>query len=111
MQRPSTSKHLAGGDRHRTRYSAEGVGLIGPKTRWFLGDGSRLHYFEGDIGTICICNKQQCLHAASIPKAATTRDILQFEFYPSADDSNIAGAIWNNIPPDLEILEMRAQSK
>lgn len=85
--------------------------LIHPKTRRFLSDRSRLHYFEGDAGAICICNTQQCLHAASIPMAGTMRDILQFEIYPSVDDSTIAGEIWDSIPPDLEILEMRAQSK
>lgn len=41
-----------------------------------------LKYFEGGLGSAAIVNTQQCLHAASVPKMGSYRNIIQFEIYP-----------------------------
>jgi hypothetical protein len=76
------------------------------KTRQRLVDPAKLQFFEGDMGDACICNTQECLHAASIPKAGSFRDILQFEIMPAATPAPSRRALLANVPPDEEILKM-----
>jgi hypothetical protein len=49
-----------------------------------LLDPGTLRFFEGNIGDACLINTQVCLHAASIPKPGSYRDVVQFEIKPSA---------------------------
>lgn len=48
-----------------------------------LNDESRIHYFEGDAGAACLCNVQQCLHRAGVPRSGSQRDIVQITVAPS----------------------------
>ena len=41
-----------------------------------------LQYFEGNSGDCTIVNTQECIHAASIPKKNSYRDMLEFDIYP-----------------------------
>lgn len=59
-----------------------------------------LRYFEGKLGDACIVNTQECLHAASIPKEGTWRDILQFELEPS---DRVLDTPFDNMPLEMEI--------
>jgi len=68
-----------------------------------LNDPNELKYFEGGIGDVCICNTQECLHAASIPKKGTLRDILQFEVYPVEGNVVNKEAIFEMVPVDTEV--------
>ena len=47
-----------------------------------ISKNNKINYLEGDLGDIWIFNATKCLHAASIPKPGSTRDIIQFEIYP-----------------------------
>lgn len=75
-----------------------------PHARRKLVDPRTLQYFEGAIGDTCVCNTQECLHAASIPKAGTFRDMLQFEVYPAAGSYRDGDAVFSDMPPDREVL-------
>ena len=68
-----------------------------------LNDPNKLIYFEGSIGDVCICNTQECLHAASIPKKGTLRDILQFEVYPAEGNFDNKEEIFKQVPADTEV--------
>ena len=57
-------------------------------------------YFEGNIGDACICNVQECLHAASVPKEGTFRDILQFEIHPDSGGFKDKKKLFENVPKD-----------
>jgi hypothetical protein len=48
-----------------------------------LLDPETIKYFEGNIGDAALCNTQECLHAASIPKEGSFRDTIQFVIHPS----------------------------
>lgn len=72
-----------------------------------LIDPQTLRHFEGDAGDTCICNTQQCLHAASVPRAGSFRDILQFEVYPDAGPLRSGEELTSLAPPDAEVLAMR----
>ena len=61
---------------------------------------------DDDTGDTCIVNTQECLHAASIPKAGTFRDILQFEIMPAAQ-YRTGDALFADVPPDLAVRRMR----
>lgn len=69
-----------------------------------LNDPSKLIYFEGGLGDLCVCNTQECLHAASIPKKGTLRDILQFEVYPASGNLADNEAIFKQVPIDKEVV-------
>ena len=75
-----------------------------------LLDAKTLHYFEGDAGDCVIVNTQQCLHAASVPKEKTYRDILQFEVYPDSGNLKSSSELFD-IEPDLEIESLRTSSQ
>lgn len=66
-----------------------------------------LNFFEGNLGDVCIFNTQECLHAASVPKLGTCRDILQFEIYPTAGPIRMADALLSNLPVDKALLAIR----
>ena len=68
-----------------------------------LNDPNKLKYFEGGIGDVCICNTQECLHAASIPKKGTLREILQFEVYPVARNIESKETIFEMVLEDTEL--------
>lgn len=68
-----------------------------------LNDPSKLIHFEGGLGDVCICNTQVCLHAASIPKEGTYRDILQFEVYPAPGPLSDNRTIFSEVPVDKEV--------
>ena len=72
--------------------------LTNPKT---------LHFFEGDAGDCAIVNTQECLHAASIPKQGSHRDILQFEVYPDEGKVKDTVALFSTMSPDEEILKYK----
>ena len=72
-----------------------------------LRDESTLKYFEGDLGDVCICNTQECLHGASIPGKGHFRDILQFEVYPAEGPQKYADEVLADLRADHEILGMR----
>lgn len=72
-------------------------------TRQRLADGETLRYFEGNLGDACICNTQECLHAAGVPSPGASRDVLQFEIYPSDGPYRSRDALFDTIPPDIEI--------
>lgn len=78
-----------------------------PKIRARLVDPTTLKYFEGNSGDSCIANTQQCLHAASVPRAGSHRDMLQFEVYPAAGPCAEEGSLFEGLPPDAEVLAMR----
>ena len=75
-------------------------------TRRRLLDPASLKFFEGNTGDACICNTQECLHAASIPKAGSFRDILQFEIMPADTAAPDRRTLLASVPPDEEILRM-----
>lgn len=81
--------------------------MMSPGMRRRLIDSRTLRYFEGDAGDTCICNTQQCLHAASVPRAGSFRDILQFEVYPDAGPLRSGDDLTSLAPPDAEVLAMR----
>ncbi|MCL9683564.1 hypothetical protein [Legionella maioricensis] len=68
---------------------------------------STLSFFEGNLGDVCICNTQECLHAASVPKLGTYRDMLQFEIYPTAGPIQAADVLLAKVPADKALLAMR----
>ena len=72
-----------------------------------LTDPKTLHFFEGDRGDCAIVNTQQCLHAASIPKRGSHRDILQFEIYPDKGEIKNIEKLFSTIPPDEEIIKLK----
>jgi len=43
---------------------------------------NKMNFLGGNLGDIWIFNATQCLHAASIPKPGSIRDVIQFEVYP-----------------------------
>jgi hypothetical protein len=61
-----------------TRYWALG------RARTLLEDTSRVVYAEGPVGSAILANTQRCLHAASIPRPGSLRDIVEFKFDPSS---------------------------
>jgi hypothetical protein len=69
-----------------------------------LVDAQSLRYFEGNLGDTCICNTQECLHAASVPRLGAYRDMLQFEVYPAAGPYAHPEQLLDKVPPDREIL-------
>lgn len=73
--------------------------LISPET---------LSFFEGNVGDVCICNTQACLHAASIPKEGSYRDILQFEVYP-VEGPFSDKQLFAHLPPDKALLTMQGR--
>lgn len=73
------------------------------RTRKRLVDERTIRYFEGNAGDVCICNTQECLHAASVPKKGTYRDILQFEVYPAAGPYRHGDELFAAVPPDKEV--------
>jgi hypothetical protein len=77
-----------------------------PYVRRKLVDPRTLQYFEGNIGDTCVCNTQECLHAASIPKAGTFRDMLQFEVYPAPGSYREGAELFSDVPPDREVLAL-----
>lgn len=76
--------------------------LTNPKT---------LQFFEGDAGDCAIVNTQECLHAASIPKAGSFRDMLQFEIYPDEGLVKETARLFSTIPPDLEVLKLKKKKE
>lgn len=80
--------------------------VVPPRVRRRLLNPQTLRFFEGDSGDICICNTQHCLHAASVPKAGTFRDMLQFEIYPAAGALASDPELLAAIPPDDEVRAM-----
>tara|TARA_Y100001970_G_scaffold224225_1_gene276280 strand:- start:2544 stop:3452 length:909 start_codon:yes stop_codon:yes gene_type:complete len=72
------------------------------KTLSRLTNPRTLKYFEGNAGDCVILNTQECLHAASIPKKNSYRDILQFEIYPDFGKLKSKEELFN-IPEDKEI--------
>ncbi len=72
-----------------------------------LVNPSTLNFFEGNLGDVCICNTQECLHAASVPQLGTYRDMLQFEIYPTAGPMQTADVLLANVPADKALLAMR----
>lgn len=72
-----------------------------------LLDKRTLRYFEGDAGDTCIVNTQQCLHAASVPREGSFRDILQFEVYPDAGPLRSGHELTAAVAPDVQVLAMR----
>ena len=73
-----------------------------------MTDPKSLKYFEGNAGDCAIINTQQCLHAASIPKLGSYRDILQFEIYPNQGSLRSNDFIFSQVPEDHEINTLRA---
>jgi len=73
----------------------------------YLNDPNKLIYFEGGLGDACICNTQECLHAASIPKKDTLRDVLQFEIYPAEGNVEDKETIFKQVPEDTEVMILR----
>lgn len=53
------------------------------RARTMVGDESRMVFFTGNLGSACFMNPQLCLHRASVPKAGSFRDIVQFTLVPS----------------------------
>ena len=76
------------------------------KMRKKLLDPAQLKYFEGDFGDIAVCNTQECLHAASIPKFGSYRDMLQFEIYPTDYEYFNEKDLFETIPTDSQLLSM-----
>lgn len=80
---------------HRFKLSSESLKM--------LTNESQLKYFEGNLGDVCICNTQECLHAASIPEKGSFRDILQFEIYPTTGQLLSNKEIFSAVPEDTMI--------
>ena len=55
----------------------------------FIIKKNKINYLKGNLGDIWIFNATKCLHAASIPKPGSIRDIIQFEIYPYKLNSNL----------------------
>ena len=64
-------------DGYITRYWIMG------RAKGLLEDTARIVYTEGPVGSGIFANTQLCLHAASIPKEGTYRDIVEISFEPS----------------------------
>ncbi len=47
-----------------------------------ISKNNKMNYLDGNLGDIWIFNATKCLHAASIPKPNSIRDVIQFEIYP-----------------------------
>jgi len=71
--------------------------------RLLLSPGN-LNYFEGEMGDVCVCNTQVCIHGASIPEEGLHRDVIQFEVYPSWSSDIKSGQLFANVNDDLEEL-------
>ena len=84
--------------------------MMSTRMRARLLNEHTLHHFEGDAGEVCICNTQQCLHAASVPRPGSHRDILQFEVYPVAGSVVLGPALCAGAAPDREIVALRASN-
>lgn len=80
---------------HRFKLSSESLNM--------LTNENQLKYFEGNLGDVCICNTQECLHAASIPEKGSFRDILQFEIYPTTGQILSNKEIFSAVPEDTMI--------
>jgi len=81
--------------------------LMSKGTRRRLVDPSTLRFFEGDAGDACLCNTQECLHGASVPKQGIFRDVVQFEIEPCLGPMENRLAAFRHMPEDEQIEEMR----
>ena len=73
--------------------------------KWVLSrlkNPKKLNYFVGNAGDCMIVNTQECIHAASIPKANSYRDMLQFIINPAKGKLKSKKDIFNNINSDNE---------
>lgn len=54
-----------------------------------ISKNNKMNYLDGNSGDIWIFNATKCLHAASIPKPGSIRDVIQFEIYPYKANSKL----------------------
>jgi hypothetical protein len=99
-------------DKHISRKIVRSLGffhrsVMTEGVRRRLADSSTLRFFEGEAGDVCVCNTQECLHGAGIPKAGTFRDVVQFEIVPYAGEMHDRLDAFRDMPRDQEIEEMR----
>ncbi len=73
--------------------------FLSPGVRDFLEKKEDMLYFEGELGDVCICNTQLCLHGAGMPEKGTHRDIIQFEIYPAFNNGR-PETIFANVKDD-----------
>ncbi|HEV2145975.1 MAG TPA: hypothetical protein VGR37_01015 [Longimicrobiaceae bacterium] len=72
-----------------------------------LLDPHRLRILEGDAGASMLCNVQECLHAAGVPRPGSHRDIVQLLIAPTNEPYAERGELFDRIPEDREILAMK----
>lgn len=72
-----------------------------PPARRLLNDPSLVMYFEGDLGATCLLNPQLCLHAASVPREGSHRDIVQFNLAPAEQPLSPSWARELPLDPDV----------
>lgn len=94
-------------DRTATRRIATQLGYFSRskqsrRVKQLLLDPATLRFFEGDIGDACLINTQECLHASSIPKAGSFRDVVQFEITPSIRPVPLE-EIFSDMPEDAQV--------
>lgn len=81
--------------------------LLSRSVKQRLLDPRHLHFLEGDAGASMLCNVQECLHAAGVPREGTHRDIVQFLITPSGEPYGDRSELFDRIPPDRDVLAMR----
>ncbi|HEX2188389.1 MAG TPA: hypothetical protein VHG51_05795 [Longimicrobiaceae bacterium] len=81
--------------------------LLSRSVKQRLLDPQQLHFLEGDAGASMLCNVQECLHAAGVPREGSHRDILQLLIAPSNEPYRERGELFDRIPADREVLAMR----
>ena len=57
--------------------------LLTKSARNIIYKSESIHYFEGNLGKVCIMNPHHCLHAASIPEKGTFRDMCCYYVEPN----------------------------
>jgi hypothetical protein len=76
--------------------------VIGPARR-VITDTKTLVVFDGPPGSGLLCNTERCLHAAGIPRAGSSRLMLQFTLAPSPTPLRSDWAA--TLQPDHEVLK------
>ena len=71
---------------------------IGGPARRMVEEPSRVICVSGPVGSAVLCSTEACLHRASIPRAGTYRDIIEFKLEPSAEP--LAADWWLHVASD-----------
>lgn len=81
--------------------------LLSRSVKERLLDPRHLKVLEGDAGASMLCNVQECLHAAGVPRAGSHRDIVQLCIEPTNEPYRDRGELFDRVPADRDVLAMR----